>query len=237
MPPPSRPAGVPLSRVLLIGPGIANDDLRAAVDAINRVHGDGDLPPIPVRLTSVVVGGVGVPDGRVWFRQEPEGGLSSIMITVRSDAPNRQFVLVHEIGHALDLCGLPGEGFASSSAAVADLDEWRRSVTASRAYAALVERGRQDVGGEATRASILRHLEELWARSYAQFMAIRSGSPALMASLERLRRRPASAVYHPLQWDDDEFVFIDQAIEGLFGRLGWLRSASPKRSKGRSRAW
>jgi hypothetical protein len=59
-------------------------------------------------------------------------------------------------------------------------------------------------------------LDELWARSYAQFVARRSGSSALQASLDGLRQRPSDAVYYPLQWDDDDFVEIDRAIEELF---------------------
>ena len=55
-PPTGRPAGVPLGRAFLIGPGLANEPLREAVDAVARVHGDGELPTIPiVRDTSLEV--------------------------------------------------------------------------------------------------------------------------------------------------------------------------------------
>jgi hypothetical protein len=38
-----------------VRPGIANDDFREAIDAIDRVHGDGELPAIPVALVGDAV--------------------------------------------------------------------------------------------------------------------------------------------------------------------------------------
>lgn len=69
--------------------------------------------------------------------------------------------------------------------------------------------------------------EELWARSYAQFVVTMSGLERLRASLDALRRRESGdvalgAVYFPRQWDDDDFVEIGNAIEDLFRRLGWI---------------
>jgi hypothetical protein len=42
------PDGVPLGRAFLIVPGIANQPLREAVSVVERIHGDGELPTIPM---------------------------------------------------------------------------------------------------------------------------------------------------------------------------------------------
>ncbi len=69
--------------------------------------------------------------------------------------------------------------------------------------------------------------EELWARSYTQFVAIRSGDERLRTSLNALRHKypremTSGAVYFPVQWDDDDFETIDLAVEGVFRRMGWI---------------
>lgn len=96
-----RPAGIPIGRALDIPAGIAYDDLREVVAAIDRVHGDGNLPRIPVRLTR------GVADfGR--FRFDPDTG-QPISISINPVQPHRELALLHEIGHFLDWQSL-GDG-------------------------------------------------------------------------------------------------------------------------------
>jgi hypothetical protein len=70
-------------------------------------------------------------------------------------------------------------------------------------------------------AAELLLLDELWARSYAQYVAIRSGSRTLTSSLNSLRKHEPGRVYYPLQWEDADFDGIDEAIEELFRRIGW----------------
>jgi hypothetical protein len=139
-----RPSGVSVSRALLIRPGIANDDLRDAVSAINRVHGDGDLPPIPVSM--VGAHDLGGSNGRFGFDLEPDGEISPRAISIAAAAALRQLALLHEVGHFLDAAGMPGAGFSSQR--WAGLRDWRRAVTLSEAYkdlAGLVARGHVSV--------------------------------------------------------------------------------------------
>ena len=128
---PGGPAGVPVSRALDLAQGIANDELRAAVQAINRVHGDGVLPSIPIMLSSNIddprAAGA---DAIFAYDDDGSGVVVPFAILVKAAAPNRQFVLVHEIGHFLDLSGLPGDGFSSIRSP--DLRDWRRAVRRSR---------------------------------------------------------------------------------------------------------
>lgn len=212
-----QPAGIPVSRALDIRPGVANDELREAVAAINRVHGDGALPTIPLSLTEAIVDSWSRrADALFIYEEGGEGHVNPKSIVVRSGAPNRGFLVLHEIGHLLDAYGLPGTGFASTS--WGGMQAWRRAVGNSGVYAALINLR----GADPRRALPLLSFEELWARAYAQFVAVRSNDATLVASLEALRRRQPGAVYYPRQWDDDDFVGIERAIEDVFRGAGWI---------------
>src|SRR5215217_3492288 len=132
-----RPAGVPVGRALVVRPGIVNNDLRDAVAAIDRVHGDGDLPTIPILLVPHLLDDRGRTRDAVfvYHRLDPSQPFIASIIFVRSSAAHRPFVATHEIGHFLDLCGLPGSTFASSEEPA--LAEWRKSVIESSAYRSL----------------------------------------------------------------------------------------------------
>jgi hypothetical protein len=128
------PAGIPIRRALAIPPGIANDHLREAVAAIERVHGDGVLPMIPLSMVGeIVTSGRGRADGLFTFDVDVEGYIRPRSVQVSSDAPNRPWVAIHEIGHFLDASGLPGPGYASGNHDVVELDRRRNAVARSRA--------------------------------------------------------------------------------------------------------
>src|SRR5215510_13225955 len=84
-----RPDGVPLGRAFLIGPGLANEPLREAVDIVGRVHGDGDLPTIPIVWDSTL-------DVRGRFVMR-DGAPSAI--AVKPTIPGVELTVIHEIGH------------------------------------------------------------------------------------------------------------------------------------------
>jgi hypothetical protein len=132
--------------------------------------------------------------------------------------------VVHEVGHFIDMCGLPGIDFASRSLAQSAMDDWRDCVVNSHAMQLL--RGLTDpaTGADPARVRSLSQLDELWARSDSQFVAIRSQAEVLLRALDRLRERPRTGVYYPVQWEGDDFVAIDRAIELLFRRQGWMTS-------------
>lgn len=157
-------------------------------------------------------------DGVFIFRSLGEGmpPIPSV-IHVRSGAPHKPFVAIHQIGHFLDISALPGPDASSRDHAA--LTVWRRAVSNSRAYRALVELAKSRNAGIANRATELSNPEELWARSYAQFIAERSTSRTLRRSLVALRQRIPNTLYYPRHWDDDDFAVIAAAIDELFRGL------------------
>jgi hypothetical protein len=216
-----RPAGVPLGRAFIIRPGVANDDLREAVAAVSRVHGDGVLPTIPMLLSTSVTSAGGRPaDGHFRVRVAKDRTIIPVSIQLRSEATHRQFVALHEIGHFLDASGLPGKSYSSESDSA--LGGWQQAVVQSRAHYELESLASSGDPAVSARAAVRLSAGELWARSYAQFVVVRDGSAALWASLDAFRRREREDLYFPRQWDDDDFAAIASAIDELFGRLGWV---------------
>jgi hypothetical protein len=221
-----RPAGTPVGRALDIPAGIAYDDLREVVAAIDRVHGDGDLPRIPMRLMS------GVADfGR--FRFDRDTG-EPISISINPVQPHRELALLHEIGHFLDWQSLgDGQDFGSISNPL--LGHWAHAIEHSAAFRELdqiIRRGTAIVHGgnapkqllaadELAAVRVFGLPEEYWARSYAQYIATKVPLPRLNESLTSLRVRHPGRVYYPIHWDVDDFHSIMVAFDDLFERLEW----------------
>jgi hypothetical protein len=120
--------------------------------------------------------------------------------------------VVHEIGHFLDAFGLgsdvPG-GIANRAylSTKQPLEAWRQAVTSSNAYRQLV------LGGGSAYVTSTR---ELWARSYEQWIALRSGNARLAAKIEARRQEETTHLY----WEDDDFAPIAAAFDEAFASRG-----------------
>lgn len=190
----------------------AGRPLREAVAQIDRVHGDGSLPTIAVRRLLLAT-----QEG--YFDARPP---YEIGVGIKAAHPN--LTMLHETGHVLDYLGLgtPGE-LATANLSNPLLQVWRTTAEGSNA----VQRLRWlEATHPATRlqmqASYLLRYHEVWARSYAQFVAHRTGDPTLVDQLGARRIRVPGATYLPQQWDDDDFAPIASAIEQVFRDLGWI---------------
>jgi hypothetical protein len=218
------PSGIPVGRALAVPEGPYHGDLTLATRLIDRVHGDGALPSIPTTLSP----GLG---RRGSFVYDTSRGLP-IAIRVNADWANRAFNAFHEVGHFLDYSavGQPGQW---ASLTEPELGEWRLAVRASRAFRQLkalsrrpsvtVESptGAREVPVERLAIERLLPIQEFRARSYAQFVTIVTGDTDAIASLDTLRIRLTGELYIPVQWEEDDFVGIAEAIDRLFRRLGW----------------
>ena len=192
--------------------------VERAVAAIDRVHGDGDLPPIPVDW-DVLEPGVAAVSELVRFGQANE---VPRRIVVSTAVRRPGLAVLYEIGHLLDHQTL-GERGRFASFDHPRMAAWRRETYATRAIAEL--RRLRDTGRYVALAEHFDYLlrpDEAWERSYAQYVVQRSGDPALLAELAE-RRRPAGTPFIPYLWDDDDIGPVAAAIDDLFQELGWRR--------------
>lgn len=199
------PTGRPVSKAFALrGKSEASTEFRAAIEIIDRLHGDGALPVIPMRVSSGsrVVGGYGL-DG---------------FIRVSKNGDHMRLTAAHEIGHFLDHRGW-GNIERMSSGSEAAAKAWRDAVNASPSIQRLRELASSS-GGQYVR--YLLSVPEIWARSYSQWVATRSKDPVMLSQVAKIRahRTEAGRLAH---WGVDEFEPIAKAIDDLFMLLGWRK--------------
>jgi hypothetical protein len=177
--------------------------LASALDAAEFLHlVESDLCPVPVRPTRTT-SETGSYRAR---RTEPVD-----LRVSRATMPVANSFL-HELGHFIDNQlgdGLDGH-YASPLHPV--FAGWRavQAGIPSRCPAA---------ASDAQRA-LFDSSKEVWARSYAQTVMIRSGERELADELEQMLADPA---YSYFVWPADEFAPLAEAVEGVFAALGLAR--------------
>ncbi len=193
------------------------------LNVIDSVHGDGVLPVIPIRNAPPSAGYFGA------YRHFRSGEAVDIQIT--AGGSHKELTLAHEVGHFLDHHAIPGKGFSSKYSK--QMKAWRDAVHSSRAHKelkALLDGPDfiRSSGGYVDMVS-KKYVEyclethELWARSYAQWVATRSGDRLLKGQLsDILKGIDRADIAYPIQWTDDDFSGIGKAIDGLVKELGWM---------------
>jgi hypothetical protein len=199
-----------------------------ALDAIGDVHGDGALPTIPIEVAGKVPGAPGAEAGYGFSGTQAR----RIVVTRRAKAP--QTALIHETGHFIDHQGLGAGQWVSNDAAQGSgvLVPWWNAVTQSPSYRTLVDMRDHPMAyaqpaGQGIMLIPERNLvqyflepDELWARSYEQYVTTRANRPVLTNSLTQRQTAP---MYAAAYWSDADFVPIANEIETLFQTLGWRR--------------
>jgi hypothetical protein len=178
----------------------ARGRVNEALRIIDSVHDDGVLPKITI--DGKVKGALG--------EYSPKGG----RIGIWREGTHPELTTLHEVGHLLDHHGIGGGSFATV-AADPRLAEWLAVVQSSNAFAEL-QRGYSALGGSRMYSYLMKP-QELFARSYAQYIAESSADGTLLQQLDALR---ASAPGR--QWTTEDFAPIRAALDKLFKELDWL---------------
>ena len=142
---------------------------------------------------------------------------------VADNAINPRAVLWHELGHVLDRFAF---GTSNGFATLVDprLAKWRVAVLQSQRYAEW--RALQTAASNpALIAYMPYHMRiwELWARSYAQYIATRTGDSVTLAFLQNHRTTLPTGEVPIYQWEHGDFAPIAAEIDTLFQRLGWIQ--------------
>lgn len=193
--------------------------LRAVLNEIDQLHGVPRIKPIGVKINN---------DRGVLGRYVKHPGTGEPLRIELSRRKNDRLELTfaHEVGHFLEGAVIPGSTFGVRKWAFDDVTQsWRaaiRSTSSFQRLRSIVEAGGTIPGLEEAPqfVSYLLQDQELWARSYAQYVAVRSHSETL---LEQIHPRcfPQSAV--PIQWNREEFEPVAEVIETLLERIGWRK--------------
>jgi hypothetical protein len=195
----SKPVSAALANT--ISKKATREQVNHAIRTIDAVHDDGVLPPIKI-------------DGRTDPGNLGEYSRREARIGVRSTGDWPTLTAVHEIGHLLDHRGL---GLGSRMATELNdtrLAGWLKAVQASEAFAELK---RASDALPSRHFAYLMSGPELWARSYAQYIAEKSGDAVLLEDVRKVRD-----AFAPRQWSPEDFKPIREAMDKLFQELGWL---------------
>lgn len=206
---------------------VTGREVRRVLRAIDALHGTGNthLPRIPIEAETN--------PNRFGAYGRTTGG-QPVRIRIERNGDHQALTTAHEIGHFLD-----HQAFGTTPEFASELDSpvlvnWRQAVSASLAITALRQMAsRKSIvvsqpDGDAfvhlvdsTYVDHLLRLRELWARSYAQYVATRSNDPVMRARLDRERVRKLGMPYYPEQWEDDDFAPIAEAFDELLKINGW----------------
>ena len=203
---PSAPQGTPISGALNVRMrGAVAKATKRALEAIDRVHGDGPLPRLDVvQLQSKQYLGL--------FQYYPGGKANDIRILAKGPYP--ELTVCHEVGHFLDFSGMPGGGFTSENG---KLEEMRDIIARIRAMETFHEITRRE---GYYYQQYLQDPTELWARVYAQYIATKSGDEVMLRQLDAVLASPDESL-RLTQWPHAEFLPIAQSVDILFERLQW----------------
>lgn len=206
---PPGPSGRPVSAALQLPKRGDVSTLKDAIAIIDSVHGDGDLPRLPVKIGSMQ-DGMGA-----YYKLVPSSG-KPVEIKINSKYEMPTSALIHEVGHFIDFAAI--QKIAANNQQVADLlDSFVQAANNTKAIQAIGTL-MNIPNADKRYLYYLQSDVEVWARAYMQYVAIRGDSELLKNELTVMQTWP----YH-MQWDDADFGPVATAIDDLFKALGWLR--------------
>ena len=235
---PPKPTSTPVSAALDVkATGDVGREIRGAIATIDGVHGDGKLPSIPVFGRTTDAENTGE------FAFDTTTGKAA-HIGISPAGERQRLTFIHETGHFIDGFGIPRsdgkEGPGRSYSTDPAMKEWWKAVQKSDAVKTLKGlRGKSVIDitmpdGKPARLKLkggavdyLLRNDELWARSYAQYVATRSSDTTLRKELGD-SLGGFEHPYIPRQWNHQDFEPIAAEFDRLFTKLGWLPPPRPK---------
>jgi hypothetical protein len=173
-------------------------ELERALAAASQLHGlRSDLSPVPVRATATISEA-----GAYRFRKKDPIDLRVSRVGGRS-----ALGFLHELGHLIDHQVFYDRKTRTwASEAHSAFAAWR---------AAAAELEKRSLPGGYARQRYFQSVHELWARSYAQTVMLRSEDRELQRTLEELQAEDDAHV-----WPAEQFAPVAFEVELVFERLG-----------------
>jgi hypothetical protein len=184
------------------GKRVFRNEIKAGLRAIDRTLRLPDLPPVAVTFT----------ESRRYGGYTPGTDERGIELSLRTPTP--RLTTVHEVGHFLDDALGNFEVYSSMEP----------GTPVNRvAFREFEEQARNIVPIPLERAQVLNrlHVVEIWARCFAQYIALRSEEEHLREDI-LLRRAMEAGVLVNEQWEEEDFAPVAQEMDAMFKTLRWL---------------
>jgi hypothetical protein len=196
--------------------------IRYAVGLIDAVHSDGKLPKIFASTDETLT-------DHGYYERQPDDSPWQIVLSPTGRHP--ELTCLHEIGHFLDHQAL-GRAGQWGSVSSRSLSGWRQAVEQTQAVQDLRSRKQGPLpvtlaSGVSLQVFVEQRVldyalrpAELFARSYAQYIARASQDKVLLVQIAGELDTLEWQVY-PLQWQDKDFTRIYDQLELLLKQKGW----------------
>jgi hypothetical protein len=214
---------------------LARKVVDPALNAIRKVHKwPAELVGRKLSVRSNPINGHPNAKGAYRYAEFVEGGKKKSVpqdLTINPALGDAGTVL-HELGHYVDHMSGPRPGVMSSAAKEPELDEWRQAVENTRTVKAIrraLDSGELEVfdaDGNLVTAPlsaqgkrVMKYLlqpEELWARSYNQWVALRAGDLSGLVDWDN------NVGLLETQWGAADFAPIAAALDKLFKARGLM---------------
>lgn len=195
-----------------------------ALNKIDSVHGDGDLPVIPIKWSQAK-------SYYGKFKREVRVGGDSWMYLSQSaiDEGRAEFTSLHEFGHLIDYHSIGQKWRMESRSNSGLFDDFLKAARDTKAIKNidLIRNSKSyfnnGIEYRVTTKTIeyldyLQDRAEIWARAYSQYIAMRSGSKPLMDIVKK------EAEHHfTSQWTDEDFKQLAKEIEKILVASGMMK--------------
>lgn len=250
---PFTPKGRSISKALAIPDEFAVNE--RIMEILDSIMGDGDLDDIeilPINRPSAknLVAGKYVPGPSATLSLNVADNLKGTTmlheiahwIHDHALAPRRDYAtglrLPYKPNEELDkFVGLDKivEAF-NRTASGQQLRDWEKKVKTAKGKATIdpINKGKKvgiKYSLDAKHLEYLLRPEEIFARAFAQFIAMRSGDPQLIGEIYAYLKKPANgwgglaadSLWYPTQWMPDDFAELDKLIEQILLENKWIQ--------------
>jgi len=147
-------------------------------------------------------------------------------IHLNPDGNHPELSLVHEIGHFLEWQAVPKA--APGQRSLKDdsfFVQWLEVVRATENFGRLhdLRESQEEAGPIHQAANYLLDEQELWARSYSQYVAVKKQVPMLLQQIGAENKILTGTILLRPYWKNSDFLPVQTAIDSIFQALGWSK--------------
>lgn len=190
--------------------------LQRVLEVIDEIHLPKSLKPVSVVMNPFVQGAV--------FVAYTATGPYTIELNPNGSHP--ELSLLHEVGHYLEWQAIPKAAVGQRDfTAYSFFTSWLTAVRASQNVNRLI--GLRDGSPAESEihqaANYLLDEQELWTRSYSQYLALKTQMPALRQQLSAENKVFTGNIQIKPYWVWGDFFVIEAAMDELFQALSWSK--------------
>ncbi len=205
-----------VSKAILLPSHLLSTRLRRILGVIDSIHIANNLKQVPVVMDSRVRGAV----------FEAYTATGPYTIHLNPDGNHPELSLVHEIGHFLEWQAVPKA--APGQRSLKDdsfFVQWLEVVRATENFGRLhdLRESQEEAGPIHQAANYLLDEQELWARSYSQYVAVKKQVPMLLQQIGAENKILTGTILLRPYWKNSDFLPVQAAIDSIFQALGWSK--------------